>query len=358
MRPAFSNSAALCSLLAFLTACGPTIPFDLATTGAVLNPVTAQNAELRSLPRPTKRIPVAVYGLPDMTGQYVEPTGNVQPLSRAVTQGGGDMLIKALQDAGERRWFTVLDRSRLDDTLKERQIVTEMRRIYRGEDQIPEAVLPPMQHAGIIIQGAITGYDSFTRTGGVGARYLGIGAHSSWQQDTVTVSLRAISTKTSEVLASVSVHKDVASVSAQSGLFRYVEIDEILEMEAGLTLNEPRMLAVQQAIEKAVVALVIEGAELDIWDFSDTALGNALIDKYRKEKYGVPISEAMLNPPAPDTVNAASVVQTKASRSAPRTAAATQAAPAAKPAAVPAPAVAAETAPAAPPAATDAEVLG
>src|SRR5690606_11228931 len=140
---------------------------------------------------------------PDLTGQYGESSTGGQTLSHAVTQGGVSLLIKALQDAGERRWFTVLDRSRLDDTLKERQIVTEMRRIYRDEAEVPASVLPPLQHASISIQGGITRYDTYTKTGGLGARYLGIGADTKWQQDTVTISLRAVSTNTSEVLASV-----------------------------------------------------------------------------------------------------------------------------------------------------------
>ncbi len=216
----------------------------------VLTPVTKQSQSLRTLPAPTARIAVAVYDFPDLTGQYKE-RDNVQTLSRAVTQGGAPMLIKALQDAGERRWFSVLDRARLDDILKERQIVTEMRRIYRNEQQIDARVLPPLDHAGIIMQGGITGYDTNTMTGGLGARYLGIGADAKWQQDTVTVTLRAVSTNTGEVLSSVSIHKMIASTALQGGTFRYIALDRILEVEAGVTQNEPKQIAVQQAIEKA-----------------------------------------------------------------------------------------------------------
>ncbi len=150
--------------------------------------VTQQSQSLRDLPPPDRRVAVAVYDFPDLTGQYKE-RDNVQSLSRAVTQGGANMLIKALQDAGERRWFTVLDRARLDDLLKERQIVTEMRRLYRNEQRINASVLPPLDHAGIIMQGGITGYDTNTMTGGIGARYLGIGGDTKWQLDTVTVTV-------------------------------------------------------------------------------------------------------------------------------------------------------------------------
>jgi curli production assembly/transport component CsgG len=275
----------------------------------VITPVTAPNSALRDLPPPSRRVPVAVYDFPDLTGQFKE-LQNVQTLSKAVTQGGAPMLIKALQDAGERRWFTVLDRARLDDILKERQIVTEMRRIYRNEQQISASALQPLRHASIILEGGIIGYDTNTMTGGLGARYLGIGADSKWQQDTVTVTLRAVSTDTGEVLASVTIHKMIASTSLQGGAFRYVMLDRILEAEGGVTQNEPKQIAVQQAIEKAVKSLIIEGADLGVWSFQDRAAGMRVIEAYKKEKYGEKLTAAAENTPVPDTVNPTRVVET------------------------------------------------
>jgi curli production assembly/transport component CsgG len=292
----------------------------------ILTPVTKPSYSLRTLPPPTNRIPVAVYDFPDLTGQFKE-LQNVQTLSKAVTQGGAPMLIKALQDAGERRWFTVLDRARLDDLLKERQIVTEMRRVYRNEQQISAAALPPLRHAGIILEGGIIGYDTNTMTGGLGARYLGIGADTKWQQDTVTVTLRAVSTNTGEVLASVSVHKMVASTSLQGGAFRYVMLDKILEAEAGVTQNEPKQIAVQEAIEKSVRALIVEGADLGVWSFRDPVAGRKVIDAYMKEKYGEKVTVAAETAPSPDTANPTHVVETVPARARPRPAPATPATP-------------------------------
>lgn len=336
------------ALGAMLAAC-QSIPVE-GVLQPVVTPVTKQSYALRTLPAPVQRIPVAVYDFPDLTGQYKE-RDNVQTLSRAVTQGGAPMLIKALQDAGERRWFTVLDRARLDDVLKERQIVTEMRRIYRNEQRIDAGVLPPLNHAGIIMQGGITGYDTNTMTGGLGARYLGIGADGKWQQDTVTVTLRAVSTNTGEVLSSVSVHKMIASYALQGGAFRYIALDRILEAEAGVTQNEPKQIAVQQAIEKAVASLVIEGAELGVWRFADPAAGREVVAAYRAEKYGDRVVAQSEYAPRPASVDPARVVDTTpiAPR---RTAAVTRrAAPAARAPAAPA-------APATPPPAGDDETVG
>lgn len=275
----------------------------------VITPVTVQSQTLRTIPPPRSRISVAVYDFPDLTGQYKE-RDNVQSLSRAVTQGGAPMLIKALQDAGERRWFTVLDRARLDDILKERQIVTEMRRLYRDEERISASALPPLNHAGIIMQGGIVGYDTNTMTGGLGARYLGIGADGKWQQDTVTVTLRAVATGSGEVLASVTIHKMIASMALQGGIFRFVALDKLLEAEAGVTQNEPRQIAVQQAIEKAVVSLIIEGAEMKVWNFRDAAAGAEVIEAYRQEKYGTMLTDAVYTAPTPETSDPTRVVPT------------------------------------------------
>lgn len=278
---------------------------------------SAQNRALRALPPPRERVRVSVYDFPDLTGQYKE-RDVVQTLSRAVTQGGSAMLIKALQDAGERRWFTVLDRAGLQDLIRERQIITEMRRIYRGEENIDPDALGPLHHAGIILQGGIVGYDTNTQTGGFGARYLGIGADTKWQLDTVTVSLRAISTETGEVLASVTTQKPIASSAVQGSIFRYIELDKLLEYEAGVTTNEPKYIAVQQAIEKAVLALIVEGSELGVWSFADPAAGNAMIARYKQEKYGgiVPANARQAVPP--QTRNAAYIPQTRP-RQRPRT---------------------------------------
>ena len=289
---------------------------DQGMVAASFTPVTKQNNILRALPAPIKRVSVAVYDFPDLTGQFKERE-NVQSLSKAVTQGGSAMLIKALQDAGERRWFTVLDRASLNDLLKERQIVTEMRKVYRNEQKIDPNALAPLRHAGIVLQGGIIGYDSNTQTGGLGARYLGIGADAKWKQDTVTVTLRAVSTNSGEVLASVTVHKVIASFALQAGVFRYITLDSILEGETGVTRNEPDQIAVQQAIEKAIVGLIAEGADLGIWSFADREAGQMFVDAYLSEKYDGEVPVAALDAPRPETRNPALVVETTPRKPAP-----------------------------------------
>ena len=264
-----------------ITSCGSTPKPTAELAEPELNPTTQTEYALRWLPRPSEPIPIAVYGMTDQTGAF-KPTDGAQTLSRAVTQGSTPILIKALQDAGSRGWFRVIEREKLDNLLKERQIILEMRQRYLGEPAKDSNALPSLMFAGILLEGAITGYDTNVMTGGAGAAYLGIGASTQYREASVTVYLRAISVKTGEVLLSVSTEQRVASIAAQGSAFKFVAFRELLEAEAGITLNQPRHLAVRQAIEKAVLGLIVEGARTKLWTFEDDELGEAAIDYYRK----------------------------------------------------------------------------
>jgi curli production assembly/transport component CsgG len=244
---------------------------------------TGVHRQLRDLPPPGKRVTVAVYGYVDQTGQY-KFSDSVQTLSRAVTQGATSVLIKALEDAGDGAWFQVVERERLDNLLKERQIIRETRALYEGGNDLSRVYLPPLLFAGVLLEGGIIGYDSNTMTGGFGAALLGIGGFTDYRRDTASVYLRAISTSTGEVLTSVNVSKTVFSILVQANVFRFVSDDEILELEAGFSSNEPTQLAIKQAIEKAVIALVIEGSTSGLWQFNDPAAAEALVAGYFDEK--------------------------------------------------------------------------
>lgn len=241
---------------------------------------TPMQMTLTALPPPARKVPVTVFKYPDLTGQY-KPSQTVQSYSRAVSQGGLAVLAKALIDAGNGQWFTVLEREGLDSLLKERAIIRETRAAYLSGDgrQLPPP--PPLLYSGIIFEGGIVGYDSNTLTGGAGARYLGIGGSTEYREDTVTVSLRAVSTQSGEVLKMVSAKKTILSYGLSASVFRFVAFKELLEIEAGLTQNEPGFVALQQAIEHAVYAMVVEGAMAGLWDFQNPADRQRVIDEYR-----------------------------------------------------------------------------
>ena len=246
---------------------------------------TTTQAALNDLPPPRQPLSVAVYGFTDQTGKF-EKVDTGQTLSRAVTQGGTSILVKALQDAGDRKWFTVVERESLKDLLNERQIITEMRARYLGELNVNPKALPALLFAGVLLEGGVVSYDTNTVTGGAGANVLGIGVDRKYKQDTVTVYLRAVSVKTGEVLTTVTTSKTITSVALSANIFAYVASDKILQGELGYSTNEPGQIALRQAVEKAVYALVVEGADLKLWSFQDQAAGWPLIWRYRQERDG------------------------------------------------------------------------
>jgi len=222
--------------------------------------------EFDTIPAPAagKPVSVAVYSFADKTGQR-RPQANVASLSSAVTQGAETFLIQALQGVGKGQWFEVVERVGIDNLTKERLIIRQMREAYEGNNAKP---LMPMQFAGIIMEGGIVGYDTSVNSGGAGMRVFGIGKQTQWSQDTVTISLRAISVNTGKVLAVVTVQKTLLSTADGMTALKFFDTGtKAFEAEAGLTLNEPGTYAVKAAIEMAVVELIKEGQRKSIWDF-------------------------------------------------------------------------------------------
>lgn len=210
-------------------------------------------------------IVVAVYAFRDLTGQR-KAVQNIASLSSAVTQGADNYLINSLQEIGEGKWFKVAERGSLDNLVKERQLIRQMRELYQGDKAQP---LPPMIFAGMLLEGGIVGYDSNTISGGNGARLLGIGASTEYRQDEVVISLRAVSVSSGEVLASVMVKKTVASVQDRLGVLRFYELGtKAVELETGSAANESMNHAVRIAVHGAVHELISEGVKKGLWAYS------------------------------------------------------------------------------------------
>ena len=220
--------------------------------------------KLETLTPPERKVTIAVYSFSDKTGQR-KPSENLALLSTAVTQGAEVWLIQALKKAGNGEWFQVVERGSLDNLLKERQIIRNTRQSYDGKDA---KKLKALLFAGVLIEGGIVGYDTNMETGGLGARYLGIGIHDEYRKDMVTVGMRLISVQTGEVLLAVSTQKTILSTKVGLNVFRFLDMGtKLLETEAGFTQNESITYAVRKAIEASVVELVKNGEKQKLWKF-------------------------------------------------------------------------------------------
>lgn len=273
--------AALVLLATTLAGCATTgSALDPAAKPAKLAPDTKTGIALDNLPPPKRKLDVAIYALPDLTGQN-KPNDNFAEFSRALTQGGAQLLTDAVTRAGNGQWFDVVERTDLQSLLQERQIIQNTRAAVYGEQA---AGIPPLRFAGVILDGAIVGYDSNETTGGLGANYLGIGATTEYRQDIVTIALRAVSVSTGRVLASVTTAKTVYSFQIQGSAFRFAAVDELLQIEGGITRNTPTTLAVQEGIELGVYALIFEGVKKGLWEFADPAAGAVFMRDLEKRQ--------------------------------------------------------------------------
>ena len=219
-------------------------------------------------------VTVAVYAFKDLTGQR-KPSNTLSLFSTAVTQGAEAYLMKSLQEVGNRQWFTVVERVGLDNLLKERQMIKQTREIYEGANAKP---LPPLQMAGVILEGGIIDYNSNTLTGGTGARWLGIGTQTAYTQDVVVISLRLVSVQTGEVLTTVTVEKNLLSTADGATALKFFnQATRAFEFDSSQTFNEPGNYALRSAIETAVIELIKKGERQSLWKFKEKP--NELVQK-------------------------------------------------------------------------------
>ena len=184
--------------------------------------------QIEELTPPKRKVPITVYAFADLTGQR-KPGGNIALISSAVTQGAHVWLVQSLKRAGE----------------------------------------------GVLIEGGIVGYDSNTRTGGVGARLLGIGIHDEFREDTVSVGLRLVSVNTGEVLIAVSAEKTIWSTRLSASVFKFIDAGTtLMEMEAGFSENESVSYAIRKAIDKAVMDMITAGAQQKLWEIKELQRDN------------------------------------------------------------------------------------
>jgi len=214
------------------------------------------------------KITIAVYRFTDQTGQR-KPSTKFSQLSTAVTQGGSMFVVNALKSVSDGDWFQVLEREGLDNLIKERQLIRSTRTEYDGEQQVGN-ILKPLVFAGLILEGSIIGYDSNIKTGGQGARYLGIGISEQYRVDQVTVSLRMVSVQSGEILLTTNVTKTIASHSKGGDVFTFLDMNtKALELESGVAVNEPVTYAIRTAIEFAILELIYDGKDKGYWKFKE-----------------------------------------------------------------------------------------
>ncbi len=231
-----------------------------------------QSEELLNVSQPKIPIVVAVYpnSFTDQTGQR-KSNSEFALFSTALTQAPSHLLIRSLKHTANGKFFRVAERVGLDNLTKERQLIRSAREQNEAKDG-PKPIMP-LLFAGVLMEGAVIGYDTNIKSGGIGARYLGIGTSKQYRIDNITVALRMISIATGEVLIDVLVSKQIYSYGQSQDVFKFIEVGtELVEIEMGDAENEPATLALQKAIEQAVLEIVKIGYDKGFWEIKNESI--------------------------------------------------------------------------------------
>ena len=188
---------ALLNILLLTSCAGPMVK---PTPVAELGYRTKSHEDIMKLPVPKGKIIISVYKFADQTGQY-KANASATSFSTSVTQGATSMLLETLRES---KWFIPLEREGLNNLLNERKILMAKLKSDGKED-----ALPKLYHAPILLEGGIISYDTNVSTGGLGARYLGIGGSTQYQKDQVAIYLRAVDVNRGDIQLAVSTTKSI-----------------------------------------------------------------------------------------------------------------------------------------------------
>ena len=250
---------------------------DLALTRDIksANILNLQSEELLNIPAAKRQPIIAVYSnsFQDLTGQR-KSNSSFAMFSTAVTQAPEALLIRALKHAADGKFFRVVERVGLDNLTKERQLIRSTRENFEEDKQ-----LKPLLFAGLLIQGGVISYDTNIESGGIGARYLGVGNSKQYREDVVTISLRLVSVSTGEVLLETTVSKNILSTGVSQDIFRFIEMGtELVEVEGGVAENEAASIALQKAIETGVLNLIEIGIQRGYWEYENIEINEPSCD--------------------------------------------------------------------------------
>jgi len=232
----------------------PSTPRDEAGSVAQLTTLTAASRDLLQLPPPKGKIAVA-------------------------TQGASALLVKALKDSG---WFVPVERENLQNLLTERKIVRALEMPQPADT--PPVHMPPLLAASVLVEGGIVAYESNVRTGGAGARFLGIGMSSQYRVDQVTVNLRTVDIRAGQILQSISTTKTIYSYELHPSIFKFVSVKALVAVDSGMPGNAPAQLCVGEAIAAALGHLIVQGVREQHWALADPAQwSNPVVQRYAGE---------------------------------------------------------------------------
>ena len=207
------------------------------------------------------RVVIGVGEIKDYTGKYSISEGN------AVTQGGSLMVYSALGKLGDA--ITVAER--YDPSIAERELgYTDRRQLGDGNaHDVNGQRVPWLPYFG----GTITGSDYFIvggitelnyniRSGGAEAGVNNIGFKARTFNQSVSVDVRIVDSRTLLVVKSVSLTKQFTGYEVGLNVFRFFGTD-LFDINIGAKGQEPLQLGIRTALEEATMRLVGAATKID-----------------------------------------------------------------------------------------------
>lgn len=208
-----------------------------------------------------KRVVIGVGDIKDYTGKYSINEGN------AVTQGGSLMVYSALGKLGG----AVGIAERYDPTIAERELgYTDRRQLGDGAAHSVNgervAWLPyfggSITSSDYYIIGGITELNYNIRSGGAEAGFNNIGFKARTFNQSVSVDLRIVDSRSLLVVKTVSLTKQFTGYEVGVNIFRFFGTD-LFDINIGAKGQEPLQLGIRSALEEATMRLVGAATKVD-----------------------------------------------------------------------------------------------
>jgi curli biogenesis system outer membrane secretion channel CsgG/outer membrane protein OmpA-like peptidoglycan-associated protein len=248
-----------------------------------------------------KRIVIAVGDVKDFTGKYSINEGN------ALTQGGSLMVYSALGKLGG----AVGIAERFDPSVAERELgYTDRRQLGDGNAHTVNGERVPwlpyfggsIASSDYYIIGGITELNYNLRSGGAEAGVDNIGIKARTYNQSVSVDLRIVDSRTLMVIKTVSLTKQFTGYEVGLNIFRFFGTD-LFDVNIGAKGQEPLQLGVRAALEEATMRLVGAATKIDYRPCLSQRIGtipDLSADELRGRAFGPQAALAVAAPaPAP-----------------------------------------------------------
>ncbi|PMH75364.1 hypothetical protein BCU63_05175, partial [Vibrio splendidus] len=166
------------------------------------------------------------------------------------------MLMHSLSGLNDGKLYKVIDRTFLAQMLDERQLASI---------SVSPKNLGVLKVPSIVFTGGVIAYDHNNKQVAGGFFFNDFSLSSEYSMDTVTVSLRAVSVKTGEILLSSISKKTIISISAGINSYKIFD-DNLMQLEMGGSYNEPISVATRLAIEQSILDITKQALELGWWN--------------------------------------------------------------------------------------------